>query len=125
MARIAVSYTETELAVIFTGYFESSRDGLWPKMMISTPFFLMMSSYDSVWSITQNEIFFLTILPLDNENKSLRTERCSITDRMGYITSNATWGVLGGFKRSRTKGLHPLSGEMSFGTAKLAIACIF
>lgn len=55
-------------------------------------FFLMMSSYDSVWSISQNEIFFfLTILPLSNENKSLRTERCSITDRTGYVTSNATW----------------------------------
>lgn len=54
-----LSDTETELAVIFTGDFESSKDGLWPKMMISTPsFFLMMSSYDSVWSISQNKTFF-------------------------------------------------------------------
>lgn len=82
----------------------------------------MMSSYDSVWSISQNKIFFLPIFPLSNENKSLRTERCSITDRTSYVTSNATWGVLGSLKRSRTKGVCPLSGEMSFGRAKLAIA---
>lgn len=83
-------------------------------------FFLMMSSYDSVSSISQN-IFFLPILPLSNENKSLRTERCSIMDRTSYVTSNAAWGVLGSFKRSRTKGICPLSREMGFGRAKLAI----
>lgn len=88
---------------------------------IYSSFFLMMPSYDSVWSITQNEIF-LTILPLSNENKSLRTECHSITDRMGYVTNNATWGVLGGFKRSRTKGICPLYREMSLGRAKPAIA---
>lgn len=70
-------------------------------------------------------LFYLTILPLNRESRSLRTASCSITDRRSYVTRNATWGVLGGFKRGRTKGICPLSGEMSFGRAKLAIALSF